>query len=334
MNVTQGKSTFTEAEHTALRRSVEKIKKGSPPMTEAAIAREADVSPSTLNAYLKGTYAGQNDPVAAALHRWLEARRVQAEMRMRLPVHPDFQPLATSSAILNRLHYARAMKRMVVVAGVPGVSKTATARQYCQDNPRAYMATMDPACRGVPTMLLEILDAIGVADARGTPQQLAKKVVQKLTEAPSLLILDEAQHLSEQAIEQLRAINDRTRQMGAGAGIVLMGNELAYTKIGPTGSKAVFAQVSSRIAQRRYFEAPLAEDVAVMARAWADANDEVITAQDIDFLVGIAMKPGGLRNVEMTFEGALIACFGAQTPLTLQHLQGAFASITDLNRAA
>ncbi|MFN3858387.1 MAG: AAA family ATPase [Caulobacter sp.] len=333
MNLNPGKTSFTDGEHTAIRKAVETIK-ANDGLTEAAIAREADIPASTLNSYLKGRYQGQNDPVAQSLHRWLEARKVQAELRRRLPVSPTFQPLATSQMILSRLHYARAMGRMVVLAGVPGVSKTATARQYCQETPRAWLATIEPASGGVPTMLLEVLAAMGIDDARGTPQQLARKVVTKAVEAESIILIDEAQHLSDQAVEQLRAINDRARAMGARVGIALLGNEAAYSKIGPTGNRAAFAQVSSRIANRRYIIEPAAEDVAQLARAYAEANREVIGPAEVDFLIRVAKRPGGLRNVEMTFEGALIAAFGNEEPLQLQHLQGAFSAITDLQGAA
>lgn len=333
MNLNPGKTEFSEGEHAELRKEIERLKSVDK-LTEAEIARQADVPASTLNSYLKGKYAGKDDPVAVALFRWLEARRIAADLRRRMPMKPAFQPLATSQAITNRIHYARAMGRIVVITGVPGVSKTATALQYCSDTPRAWLSTMDPATSGVPTMLLEVLSAMGVPDARGTPQQLSRRVVAKAMEAESVIIIDESQHLSDKAIEQLRSINDKTRQMGRGVGIVLMGNEEAYSKIGPTGSKAAFAQVSSRIAQRRYIQAPLREDVAAMAQAWADANQEVIGAREIDFLVGVAMSPGGLRNVEMTFEGALIAAFGAEQPLALTHLKGAFGTITDLLQRA
>lgn len=332
MNLNPGKTEFSDAEHDQLRREIERFK-AQPPLgeglSEAEIARQADISPSTLNSYLKGRYQGRNDPVAVDLFRWLAARRSAGELRGRLPIAPAFQPLATSQRILALIQYARAMGRMTVISGVPGVSKTATARQYCADHPRAYLATMEPATRGVPTMLLELLAAMGQHEARGTPQQLARKVITKVTEAQSVLLLDESQHLSDQAIEQLRAINDRCR-----VGIVLLGNEEAYSRIGPTGVKAAFAQVSSRIAQRRYIVHPAREDVVAMAHAWAAANSEEIGPREIEFLCQVAMKPGGLRNVEMTFEGALIAAHGGETPLTLEHLQGAFGSITDLTARA
>lgn len=333
MNLNPGKTEFSEAEHADLRREVERVKREDG-LSEAEISRQADIGAPTLNSYLKAKYQGQNDPVAVALFRWLEARRIAKDVRRKLPTKPSFQPLPTSKTIEHRIHYARAMGRMVVVTGSPGVCKTATARQYCADTPRAWLATMDPATRGVPTMLLEVLAAMGIVDVRGTPQQLSKRVVAKAMEAEGVLLIDESQHLSDQAVEQLRSINDKTTQLGRGLGIVLLGNEEAYSKIGPTATKQAFAQVSSRIAQRRYIVQPAREDVVGLAHAWGAANREEVTADMVAFLIEIAMKPGGLRNVEMTFEGALIGAFGSEEPLSIQHLKGAFGSITDFVRTA
>lgn len=327
-----GKTEFSAAEHNALRQEIERLKTFEG-LSQAEISRQSDIAESVLSSYLKDKYAGKNDPVAVALNKWLKSRAAATELRRRLPVAPAFQPLATSLQIRQRIDYARAMGRVVVMAGVPGVSKTASARQYCSDTPRSWLATMDPATRGIPTMLLEVLAAMGITDVRGTPQQLSRRVVAKAVEAEGVILIDEAQHLSDQAIEQLRAINDKTRELGRPTGVILLGNEELFTKIGPTGSKAAFAQVSSRVAVRRYIQTPAREDVAALAYAWAAANREEITSRDIDFLVGVAMRPGGLRNVEMTFEGALIAAFGANEPLSIEHLQGAFGAITDLRAA-
>lgn len=329
MNLIPNKTEFSEAEHAELRETVKRIQ-AADRISEAELARQADLSPSVVNSYLKAKYTGQNDPVAAKLNRWVQSRRQATELRRRLPTKPSFQSLGVSRMISGRLDFARLTGQIVMVTGVPGAGKTATAQQYALDHPRTYLATMDPATRGVPTMLLAILEAMGIADVRGTPMQLSQRVVAKAMEAESLLIIDEAQHLSEQAIEQLRSINDKTEQRGRGLGIALLGNEEANAKIGPTGIKPIFAQVSSRVASRKYIDAPRREDVVQLANAWAEANDEVLGRPELDFLVDIAMRPGGLRNVRMTFQDALLTAIGLNQPLSLTHLRAAYGSITDL----
>lgn len=332
MNLIPNKTEFSEEEHVQLRETVQRIKADAG-LSEAELCRQADLSASVVNSYLKAKYTGQNDPVAAKLHRWVESRRQANDLRRRMPTKPPFQLLGVSRMIAGRLDFARLTGQIVMVTGVPGAGKTATAQQYALDHPRTYLATMDPATRGVPTMLLAILEAMGITDVRGTPMQLSQRVVAKAMEAESLLIVDEAQHLSEQAIEQLRSINDKTEQRGRGLGIALLGNEEANAKIGPTGIKPVFAQVSSRVASRKYIDSARREDVVLLANAWASSNDEVLGRAELDFLVEIALLPGGLRNVRMTFQAALLTAIGRGEPLELIHLQRAYYAITNVRAA-
>lgn len=329
MNVIPGKTEFSEAEHRALIARVKDIQKRFG-VSQADIGRQAEVPSSSLSQYLNGTYPNETGraEIAAKLAKWLKAHDAEQELRRQLPQAPAYVALQGSRQISTLLGYARQTGRMVLITGSPGVSKTATARQFREDNPRTWYTAMDPSTRGVPTMLLEILAAMGVSDAKGTPQALMRLIHQHAVEAKGLIIIDEAQHLSEQAIESLRALNDRTRAAGAPVGIAMLGNETAYTRVGPTGGKAEFAQVSSRFAQRRWIVAPDPADAATLARAWGEANQEEITRAEIEFCQLIASKPGGLRNIEMTMESALLAARGAEEPLTVDHLRAAFEQLS------
>jgi DNA transposition AAA+ family ATPase len=329
MNLIPGKTEFTEAEHADLITRVKRVR-ASGGLSQADIGRQAEVPSSSLSQYLNGAYpneAGRAE-IAAKLTRWLKALDAEQSLRRQLPVAPTYVALKGSKKISTLLAYARQTGRMVLVTGVPGVSKTASARQFREDNPRTWYTAMDPSTRGVPTMLLEILAAMGVSDAKGTPQALMRMIHQHAVEAKGLIIIDEAQHLSEQAIEALRAINDRSRATGSPVGIAMLGNEMAYNRVGTTGTQSAFAQVSSRFAQRRWIVAPDAEDAAALARAWAETNGEEITSAELSFCQLIATKPGGLRNIEMTMESALLAARGGQEPLTIDHLRAAFEQLS------
>lgn len=322
MNINPGKTEFTEAEHRDL---IERVR--SIGIAQADIARQADIAPATLSQYLGGIYTSEpgRTTVAGKLTRLLKSREAEAELRRQLPIAPAFMKLTGAQTITRTLAYARETGRLVQLTGVPGTGKTATARQFAADYPRTWYAAMDPTTGGVPTMLLALLRATGDTDAKGTPQSLMDRFCLKAAEAKGLLIIDESQHLTVPAIEALRAINDRIR-----VGIAMLGNEIASARVGTTGAKPEFAQISSRIAMRRWFPAPDPKDAAALAEAWAATNDEVVTAREIAFCQQIAARPGGLRNIEMTMEGALMAARGAQEPLGLEHLQGAFAQLSGI----
>jgi len=331
MNLQPPKTEFTAAEHAEIRQSVRDALLVETGLTQAEISRQSEVPQSTLSSYLKDSYGGDNNVPAGLLTKWISGRKRAVALRSRLPNSPLFQMLPTSQRVLALLDIAKATGRLISITGAPGTSKSASARQYCASNTRAWLATMDPSTSGVPTMLLEVLAAMGEPEHKGTPQVLSKRVVTKAAEAKGLIIIDEAQHLSDKAIDQIRAISDTTRRMGVPVGVALIGNEAINNKIGGTGTKAEFAQVSSRIAQRRELRRPDPNDVVLLIEAWAAANNEVLTKAEYDFCQLIASKPGGLRNIEMTFENALLVSLGAGEPLTLDHLKGAFHQLSGLN---
>lgn len=324
MNINPGKTEFTEAEHRDLANRVK-----ATGLAQADVARQADIAAATLSQYLSGTYTSEpgRTNVGVKLTKLLKSREAEAALRSQLPTAPGFMNLMGAQTITRTLAYARETGRLVQLTGVPGTGKTATARQFAEDYPRTWYAAMDPTTGGVPTMLLALLRATGDTDAKGTPQALMDRFCLKAAEAKGLLIIDESQHLTVPAIEALRAINDRIR-----LGIAMLGNEIASARVGTTGAKPEFAQISSRIAMRRWFPVPDPKDAAALAEAWASANGEVVTTRDVAFCQQIAARPGGLRNIEMTMEGALMAARGAQEPLGLEHLQGAFAQLSGVTQ--
>lgn len=328
MNVDPGKIAFSDAEHVTLRQQVRE-QMSARNIAQAAVGRQADVPGSTLSQYLSGTYTsepGRTD-VARALTRWLRSLGKQDELRRQMPVDPTFVPMQGTARITGALDYARMAGDLVVIAGAPGVSKTSTARQYKADNPRIWIAPMDTTTSGAPMMLLEVLAAMGLADVKGPPAYLRRRICEIAEDAPGLLIVDEGQHCSDKAIEALRAINDRS-----GLGIAILGNEELYAKVGTAGGKAAFAQVSSRIGHRDSIGTPDPRDAAALAHAWASTNGEEIGPQEVAFCQSIAAKPGGLRNVSKTFRKALIGARSAGEPLDLSHLQAAFAQLAGRTR--
>lgn len=333
MILNPGKTEFDDQDHAEIRAGVQDAMKKDK-LAQAEVARQTDVAASILSTYLRSEYTGDNNGPAAKLSKWLDARKREATMRLRFPNAAAFQQLGESGRIMQRFDVARAMGRLIMIGGAPGTSKTTTAQQYAASNNRVWVATMHKGTSGVPTMLLEILEAMGDVGCKGTDQALFKRICAKAMEAKGLIIVDEAQHLGDAAIEMLRAINDHTRALNKGIGVAIVGNLGVYVKVGATGVKEEFAQVSSRFSNRTWLAAPDPRDVVALSQAIADANREILGDAELTYLKEIASRPGGLRNIEMTFENALMAAIGTGQPLSLEHLQGAFAALSGQARAA
>lgn len=335
MNINPGKTEFSEAEHTDLIFKVRAAQKVDG-LSQAALASQADVPDSTLSQYLNNKYPNESgrSETASKLRRWLIARDEARKIRKRIPVPPAYLDLDGSEALIDILAYARETGDMVLETGMPGVCKTSAARQYAATTPRVWYAAMDSTTSGVPTMLLEILAAMGFPDAVGTPQKLIQRICAAAKNGKGLIIVDEAQALSMKAFEALRAINDRTQNAGMPLGIAVLGNEIAYGSVGPTGAKAAFAQVSSRFASRNFIKTPNPRDATRLASAWAETNGEVITEVELAFCREIATRPGGLRNIEKTMRRAIIAARGCDEPLGIEHLRSAFDTLSGAANAA
>jgi len=329
MNVNPGKTAFSEAEHKGLRTEVRAIIDAG--VTQASVAREAEVPSSTLSQYLGNTYPNETGKteVATKLTRWLRARAEAAALKSQIPNEPSFLPLVGSERVLRTLQYAYATGEMVLIGGVPGTCKTWTCRQFTHDTPRVWFTSMDPTTRGVPTMLLELLSAMGQGEKKGTPQQLMRQICAITGVGKGLIIVDEAQELSDQALNTLRAINDRMRAVhSVGIGIAILGNELSQSRVAATGNKAEFAQVASRFSRRVWLDAPDPADAAALAHAWATQNGEELTRVEAGFCQDIAARPGGLRNIEKVMRAALLACRGADENLSIDHLKGAWSALS------
>ena len=137
-------------------------------LTQYAIAREAGISDGTLSAFRKGKYKGDNAAVAASLRSWYENWNKQSA----LPEPPQFVETQTVQELRALFQAVRLMGCINVIVGVPGVGKTATARNYCKEQPNTWMITLSPAHSSVTECLLELADALGIGKPENmTPAQ-------------------------------------------------------------------------------------------------------------------------------------------------------------------
>jgi Uncharacterized ATPase, putative transposase len=282
-----GKSTFTDAELSQLRAETRAYIERQA-WTKKRFAEECDVAEGTFGPWLDAKYSGDNEKVAARVHRYLSARKEQAQLASTVPVAPMFQETRTAKRVLASLEHAQVFCDLVVIGMGPGLGKTASIRQFEATRPRVYVATMSPSSRGVPNALVEVLSAMGDEDAKGTPQALSRRVAKRATQG-ALLVIDEAQHLSQQAVDEFRSIHDRT-----GVGLVFSGDESVF-QLFDGSRKAAFAQFHSRIGMRVRQSRPHPEDAPVLAMA-----NGITDASQIKLLAEISQKPGALRGMTKT----------------------------------
>lgn len=263
-------------------------------------------------------YAGNEQKVAEQIYRYRQMLATQASIDVDAPTRPGYFETPTSLQLTHMLSWAQRGKIVVAALG-PGLGKTETARQYRQCYSNVFHATMRPSTAGVNNMQVEVLEMMGEKNASGTPQRLSRQICDRVKNLNSpLIILDEAQHLSEKAIEEIRSWHD-----AVGVGIALFGNAGVLHRLEGGNRREAFAQIFSRVGLRLQRSLPIAGDVEALARAWGIVDAEIFTC-----LKRICMTPGGLRNGTHALELASMIAASERAALNAGHLQDAWAQLS------
>lgn len=297
-------------------------------ISQAEVARRADIPPSTLSQYMNDRYPGDVGPVEDKLARWLETQAVTADVTELLPKLPSYVETPTGARIIAGLRYAQSARTITIIYGAPGVGKTRSLRKYRLMASAVYIVTADPMLAQLGALLDRIATVLGLTDGRRDPATLRKAIIAKLMGSGGLLIVDEAQQLTDKAIEGIRAIHDAVNEDvdddGVGLGVALCGNPSLYARIFGRGRGHDFSQVTSRIGKPIRIEGVQDGDVRAIAAAFG-----LTGADELDAAREIARRPGGLRLVEQTLKQAWLLAAG-ETPQTrpgLEHLQASFADL-------
>lgn len=290
------------------------------------LANRMDIPQGTLSQFGgESGYKGDNAKVAEKIYRYRQLLVSQAEILVEAPEVPAYFETATSRQLINMLTWAQ-RGRIVVAALAAGCSKTTTAEHFQACSSNVFMTTMSPSTAGVNNMQIEVLEALGEKDPVGTPQKLSRRIKERVKDMASpLIIIDEAQHLSEKAIEEIRSWHDAT-----GVGIALFGNIGVMQRLEGGSRKAAFAQLFSRVSLRMVRNAPLTGDCDALSVAWGLEED--VKASELIRMIG--RKPGGLRGATMALElGSMIASSEGKA-LNVGHIQDAWAQLSARTVAA
>ena len=285
-------------------------------LSMAAVARLAGVGESTLSAFNAGNYSGNNARVADKVTVWLNDQDARARSRSVSAPPIPFTRTRTTEAFLGALEHAQTGPDMAVLVGGAGVGKTTAANRYQETHSNVFMITAEPSLSSSYAVLDYLGDVLGVAEVAA--QKRSRAISTRLRGTQGLLIVDEAQHLSIGAIDQLRAIHDRAQ-----IGMALLGNEEVWSRIDGGGRKAQFAQLFSRVGMRVITPRPTPLDIEAILDA-----AEVLDRDQRGLLRVIAGKPGALRAMVKTLNLARKAALGADEPLSVKFINAAWQRLS------
>lgn len=278
------------------------------------IASWTGIAHGTVSNLLGKGYAGNRKKYADMIAAYRQTLHAQSELVADLPEKPSFFETPTSAAITRYLQWAQRGRLVLIVTGA-GLGKTETAKHFLRDNHNSFMATMTASTSGIMPMQQRVLRSLGEKQAIGSPAALSEMVCDKVRNLRhAVIIIDEAQHLSIKALEEIRSWHDET-----GVGIALMGNERVQQSIYGISRAADFAQIFSRIGLSLTRPRAVEGDAEALAAAWGITDPKIVAK-----VREMASKPGALRGATFALEVAHLMAVAQGKAVTLEHLTNAW----------
>ncbi len=291
-----------------------KARKG---LSWSVLADLTGIAAGTISPFGGGSYAGRGEPIAKKIFRYRQMLDSQQRRTDGLLTDAGWFETPTSRRIRGLLVIAQ-MGRITVGATGPGTGKTVTMRDYANKASNVWIATMKPTTKTLNAMIGEVLKAVGGTPKGGWTRQLSAQVADNIAGRRGLLVIDEANHLDLEAIEEIRAWHDATE-----VGICLLGNEELMMRIRGGPRRDAFARLNSRIAASHLQNLPVEGDVAAFCDAWKVDDGDMRR-----LLTRVALTPGagGLRECRQIVESASMIAADEHRHPTIVDLREAMAS--------
>lgn len=287
-------------------------------LTKTEVANRVGMPVTTFSLWYDGKYTGLIGRMTRLVIRWLES--VEEGARFASPVpEPGFVKTPTACEVIDRLVIAQTLPTIAVIVLGPGMGKTFAAQHFAKSHPHVTLVTMRPTVTTTRELLSHLADKLEVR-ARSYVR-LDDMIGEKLKRngRQTLLIIDEAQHLHDEAVNQLRYFKDQF-----GCGIALLGNNDLYGRFPATSSRAMDAQIRRRIFIWLRRLKPLSGDIDAYVRAWS-IDDKEVTA----LARAIGQRPGALGSIAETLKLAHIMAAGDGRHINADYLQQAWENRGD-----
>ena len=236
---------------------------------------------SSITRWQNGTYTGDNDAVASDVERWLETRADAAKRSLDGAGLDRHAETTASRQITSALAYAHAAGDIVAIIGKPGRGKTWASERYCAGRTNAFYLSVSSAVFSLPGLLSLVGEAIGAGRHHRSALEAERTIIDRLRDRQAMIVVDEAYHLRDKLLDELRIIRDR-----AGCGLALVADESIRMAL------ARCQQVDGRIGLRIDLATQLSADVEAIASGVLGRQP---TKTELKTLTAVGKGPGGLH---------------------------------------
>lgn len=244
--------------------NLKKFLKENPDFTQTRVAGSIGVSVSALNAWMKGSYAGDNNKIERAVSRFLSAKKEAGEETGRFKKDFDFVETAIYKDVLRSVNLSEYRGEIRVVVGVSGVGKTRCLEKIKSDRENSMILVQCYPGMRKTRFMKKLCQAAGF-DGSGTYDDMFEEIITRLKGSDRIIAIDEVEHLTIESIDAARRINDFT-----GCGIVLVGLPKFYNEL--SRRQRDYAYVYNRTAMPMKLKKNKAADLAAMAATMVKAE--------------------------------------------------------------
>lgn len=224
--------------------------------SQRQISKETGLSTSVISQFLNGTYVGDNEEVAKAVAQYLTVGKERLNSISTTCFYPD---LYNTREVIFTCFYAHRHNDLALVSGDAGAGKTTALRYYAETNTGVVFVTAN-ACTTSATAIMGLICKQLGRQLPGRRAAMMSALVDQLSGTNRLIIIDEADHLTLDALQAIRNLNDL-----AGIGIVLSGNDKIYRQMLSGRRSYEFDQLRTRIVVRKkVYNEYTPEEIAAM----------------------------------------------------------------------
>lgn len=274
------------------------------------ISKEIGLSTSVLSQFLKGTYGGDNENVAIKIVQYL--RVAQERLQNECITTYNLKTYNTQHVIFA-VSYAHQYSKIGLIHGDAGAGKTEALKYYVKNNPGVIMVTANASCKTSKAILYRIASQMGL-QASGNEAFIMELLVEYLKDTSKLIIIDEADHLTLNAMQAVRNLNDLCQ-----IGIVFSGNDVLLFQM--------YNRNNSNFGRFRQLRSRIGIQTKVENSNFALADLRVIfsTLNDtcLKILLQITQKES-LRVAINVTEYATMLANGMNEPLSAKHIDSAY----------
>lgn len=209
----------------------------------------------------------------------------------------SYAPISTSRKVYSVIQSCHIKGGFAIATGDPGVGKTKAVMKYAEENGNAVVISAS-ACSKSAKAILKLLALELNIPLSQSIDDMWFSIISKLHDG-MVVVVDEAQLLTYQAIETLRSIADYFDNKGQTLGVALIGNNGIRERIeGKT--RESYRQVNNRVWQRLFIRTidVKIEDMQLLFPFLSEDSPE------LKFLLKVAQSDVGIRGAVRLYDNA------------------------------